>query len=137
MPPPNAPQLVQDLHAAYVARTGLEIAYNIGRENVWREWCSYSNWTWTVEDLARVIGWLKVKISRDERNAGALRFANLIGQPDRFEEDLQFARKEFKRPLGGYRPKPRRQEAAPTAEDVPLDAAEAAARWRQEFGRSS
>ena len=31
MIPPNAMQLVKNLHAAYVARSGFEIALNMGR----------------------------------------------------------------------------------------------------------
>ena len=91
MIPPNAMQLVKDLHATYVARSGYEIALNMQRENGWREWCQFGDWKWTVEDLARVIVYLQAQIREAKRNTGALRFSNLIGQPDKFEEDLQLA----------------------------------------------
>lgn len=92
MIPPNAIALVKELHACYVARTGYEIAYNLARENSWREWCAFGGWKWTCEDLARVIGYLRGKIRKGERNEGALKFFNLVGRPDNFEEDLNLAR---------------------------------------------
>lgn len=93
MIPPNAIQIVKELHATYVARTGYEIAYNMTRENVWRQWCAWGEWKWTPADLSRVIGYLKTEIRKTKRNAGALKFSNLIGQPDKFEEDLQMSQK--------------------------------------------
>ena len=84
-------QLVKDLHATYVARSGQVIAYNLTRENAWRDWCQIGNWAWTPEDLTRVIGYLQAKIRAGDRNVGALKFTNLIGYPDKFEEDLQLA----------------------------------------------
>ena len=136
MIPPNAMALVKELHAAYVARTGFEIGYNMARENVWREWCSFGDWKWDVTDLARVIGYLKAKIRKGERNEGALKFANLIGRPDNFEEDLSLAKAEAKKVFGGER-RPRAQGAveATAPEEAPLDKVEAARLWREQFGR--
>jgi hypothetical protein len=129
--------LVKELHAAYVARTGYEIAYNMARENVWREWCTFGEWKWNVTDLARVIGYLKAKIRKGERNEGALKFANLIGRADNFEEDLSLARAEAKQVFGGQTK--RSALAAPVAmaeEEAPLDAAEAARLWKEMFGKA-
>ena len=137
MIPTNAIQLVKDLHACYVARTGYEIAYNLARENTWREWCQFGGWAWTAEDLARVIGYLRSKIKRGERNEGALKFANLIGRPDNFEEDLNLAREAAKQVWGG-RAKRAGVPALPTeAEDAPLDPSEAAALWRENFKKDA
>jgi hypothetical protein len=136
MTPPNAMQLVKELHAAYVARTGYELAYNMARENGWREWCAFGEWKWTVSDLSRVIGYLKAKIRKGERNEGALKFANLIGRPDNFEEDLNLARAEAKKVFGGTPRSPRPAAAETAPEEAPLDAAEAARIWREQFGRS-
>ena len=91
MIPANAMNLVKELHATYVARSGCVIALNMQRENDWRAWCQYADWQWTCDDLTRVIGYLLGQIREAKRNTGALRFSNLIGQPDKFEEDLQFA----------------------------------------------
>lgn len=134
MIPANAIQLVKDLHAAYVERTGYEIGYNLTRENAWREWCQFGDWKWTVEDLARVIGYLRAKIRKGERNEGALKFFNLIGRPDNFEEDLNLAREAARQYFGGRRPSAKAQPVTePEEEAEALDAAEAAKRWKEMF----
>lgn len=135
--PPNLPQLVKALHAAYEARTGYKIALNMMRERQWVEWLKWSDYAWTETELARVIGYLRRKIAKGDRNEGALKFGNLIGQPDHFEEDLNLAVEEAsKSPFkprraegGGQRSEGQAEEAAP------LDPAAAAARWREQFGR--
>jgi hypothetical protein len=91
MIPPNAMALVKELHAAYVEGSGQKIVFNMARENNWREWCTWGNWAWTCEDLTRVITYLLEQIRLGKRNMGALKFSNLIGFPDKFEEDLQLA----------------------------------------------
>jgi len=132
MIPLNAMALVKELHAAYVARTGYEIAYNIARENTWREWCQWGNWAWTCEDLARVIGYLRKKIAKGERNEGALKFANLIGRPDNFEEDLNLARAEAKTKFTPRKSTPSVERQA--EEEAPkLTAEEAARLWKEQF----
>lgn len=135
--PPNLPQLVKALHAAYEARTGYKLVLNMMRERQWREWLMWSDYAWGETELARVIGYLRRKIAKGDRNDGALKFGNLIGQPDHFEEDLNLAVEEAaKSPF-----KPRRPEGggpraeAPAEEAAPLDPAAAAARWREQFGR--
>lgn len=92
MIPPNAMQIVKDLHATYVARTGYQISYNIARENAWRDWCQWGEWAWTCVDLKRVIDYLSKEIREGKRNVGALKFTNLVGRPDNFEEDLQLSK---------------------------------------------
>ena len=136
MIPSNAMQLVKDLHAAYVARTGFEIAYNIARENTWREWCAWGDWKWSCEDLARVIGYLRKKIAKGERNEGALKFANLIGRPDNFEEDLSLARAEAKATFTPRKSRPSAERVEAEAEEK-LTAEEAAARWAEQFKKTT
>lgn len=131
MIPPNAIQIVKDLHATYVARTGYEIAYNLARENAWRDWCQFGGWVWTADDLARVIGYLRMKIRKGERNEGALKFANLIGRPDNFEEDLNLAREAARQSFGGTRKASRPREHVATEENEPMPPEEAAKRWRE------
>lgn len=137
--PANLPQLVKDLHAAYEARTGYTVTLNMMRERMWAEWLVWSNYTWTVEDLARVISYLRRKIAKGDRNDGALKFGNLIGQPDHFEEDLNLAREEAAK--SPFKPRPRSaplQDGREPAEEMPVqDAAEAAARWRDTFGKKA
>lgn len=136
--PANAMALVRELHGCYVARTGYEIAYNMARENVWRDWCQFGGWAWTCEDLARVIGYLRAQIRNGKRNEGALKFANLVGRPDNFEEDLNLAKEAAKQVWGG---KPKRSGVTalppePDDEAAPMDAKEAAALWKQQFGKN-
>jgi hypothetical protein len=102
---------VRQLHSAYEARTGYAIRLNMYRERQWAEWLRWSEHTWTEADLARVIGYLRSKISKGERNEGALKFDNLIGSPDKFEEDLNLA-KEASRGTPVFRPKQRPAEMA-------------------------
>jgi hypothetical protein len=103
--PSHLPQLVKDLHAAYEARTTYTVTLNMMRERIWVDWLVWSNYTWTVEDLARVIGYLRRKIAKGDRNEGALKLGNLIGQPDLFEEDLNLAREDASK--SPFKPRPR------------------------------
>lgn len=84
-------QLVKELHTCYVKHSEQKIAYNLARENAWRDWCAWGNWEWTCDDLARVINYLLAEIKTGKRNLGALKFSNLVGRPDNFEEDLQLS----------------------------------------------
>lgn len=135
--PSNLPQLVKDLHAQYEARTGYTVALNMMRERQWVEWLVWSNYTWTADDLARVIGYLRRKIAKGERNDGALKFGNLIGQPDHFEEDLNLAREEAaKSPFKPRRPEVRGQRSEVRSDEPEAEALspeEAARRWKEQF----
>lgn len=106
---------LEALHAAYQARTGYTIRWNLHRERQWLEWSAWSEHTWGEQELARVISYLRAKISKGERNEGALKFDNLIGSPDRFEEDLNLA-KEAANGASIYRPKPRPKTPEPEPE---------------------
>lgn len=90
--PADVPTFIKALHASYEARTGYRLRYNVQRERVWWEWCTFCEWEWTEKELARVIGYLRSQINIGKRNEGALKFENLIGSPDRFEEDLNLAK---------------------------------------------
>lgn len=96
MSPEEKATLITDLHAHYCARTGFELILNDPRRRMWWDWCCYAAWTWTKDDLGRVIGYLLSQIKVDKRNEGALKITNLIGQPDKFEEDLGLAKKAAK-----------------------------------------
>ncbi|HOC56631.1 MAG TPA: hypothetical protein PKI20_13495 [Verrucomicrobiota bacterium] len=82
-------QKIRALHSAYVLHSGLAIGLDMYRERVWFEWLRRG---FTLEDLKLVIRYLRAGIRDGQRNRGALRFSNLIAQPDRFEEDLAEAR---------------------------------------------
>lgn len=116
--PANVEAHIRALHAAYEARTGFKIILNYQRLQMWHEWCKHADWTWGETELARVIAYLRNKIQTRDRNEGALKFFNLIGHPDTFEEDLALA-KESARCGPTQNPRPKRQEpAAPAPQDL-------------------
>lgn len=82
------------LHRAYVNLTGLDVALNMDRERVWFDWLHYRrDDPFTATDLGLVIAHLRRGIRDEKRNPGALRFRNLIGNPDEFDEERAAARK--------------------------------------------
>lgn len=112
MPIPSDPIAhVKTLHAEYQARTGYTIIFNMYRERQWSEWCRWADWTWTPRELAIVISYLREKINKGERNDGALKFDQLIGLPQKFEEDLNLANEARKGNLT-FRAKPRQKTAS-------------------------
>lgn len=108
---------VKTLHASYESRTGYTIRWNGHRERQWSDWCRWADWEWGDAELARVIGYLRTQINAGKRNEGSLKFENLIGQPDRFEEDLNLA-KEASKGSRIYRPKPPSQQQ-PVKDELP------------------
>lgn len=91
--------LIHELHAAYCRTSGQQIEINMARENDWLVWHSFrAGQRFTVSDLVTVITWLQKEIRAGNRNPGALKFRNLIGQPDYFEEDLAQARAALRVP---------------------------------------
>lgn len=129
--PFNMRDRLQALHASYQARTGYTIRWNMHRERQWCEWSAWSEHTWGETELARVISYLRAKIAKGERNDGALKFDNLIGQPDKFEEDLNLAL-EAAKGAAHFRPKPKPAQPAPTTpEAAPFTGKEAAVNFRK------
>lgn len=85
--------LIEALHDTYCRLTGQQITLNLARESQWFEWCRFRRHRpFTTDDLAAVIRHLQAAIKKGDRNPGALKFSNLIGNPDYFEEDLGLAR---------------------------------------------
>lgn len=106
------PDQIKQLHRLYCERTGFEIGLNFVRERQWYEWLQWRpGKPFDAQDLARVIGFIRQGIHKGERNEGALKFTNLIGNPDRFEEDLGLAVKSIKpagpaKTVSTYKPLP-------------------------------
>ena len=75
----------------YIQLTGLAIPLDMQRETVWFEWQRRGH---GEQELRDVVAHLRRGIREQRRNPGALKFRNLIGQPDYFEEDLAEARAE-------------------------------------------
>jgi hypothetical protein len=76
------------LHELYVTLTNNDIRLDMDKERSWFEWSK----RFTSDDLRRVVKYIKDGIFANKRNRGALKFSNLIGMPDRFEEDLAEAK---------------------------------------------
>lgn len=90
----HTPEIVA-LHHEYRALTGMDIGLDFCRERQWADWMRKG---WTRDDLSLVVNHLKKGIREGKRNMGALKFHNLIGQIDFFEEDLSVARAEQRKP---------------------------------------
>ncbi len=91
---------IQALHEAYCKLTeqiGLPLRFD--RQRMWYDWCMAG---FTLDDLKTVIRYIKRGLNDRRRNQGALKFSNLIAQPDKFEEDFFEAR----RVLGIRKPRP-------------------------------
>lgn len=86
------------LHRRYMDLTGYALRLDMARENAWGLWLHYAREAIRcveapagyspAQALDDVVGWLRGEIRAQRRNVGSLRFSNLVGQPDRFEEDL-------------------------------------------------
>lgn len=84
---------IRTLHAAYVGASGQAVGLNMDRERTWAEWLRWRpEAPFTEQDLRDVIFHLHRGIKDGSRNPGALRFRNLIGSPDYFEEELALVR---------------------------------------------
>ena len=105
-------------HELYGELTGQRLSLGFDRERMWFELLRTGI---TLEDVARVIGYLQREIREGRRNVGALKLSNLL-QPDRFEEDLAISRIKLKAP------EPRRSVPTPIPE--PATHQEAQARQR-------
>lgn len=85
----TSPLQIAALHRVYRELTGLEIRLDMERERVWFEWTRAG---FGEADLRTVVHYLRRGIRENWRRPGALKFTNLIGQPDKFEEDLAEAK---------------------------------------------
>jgi len=84
---------IESLHRVYGEVTGQVIDLTMDRERIWFEWMARK---FSEVDLRLVVRHLKAGISQGKRNDGSLRFSNLIGNPDLFEEDLAACRKGWR-----------------------------------------
>jgi hypothetical protein len=87
--PKDKSQEIEILHDLYVKLTGQDVRLDMARQRQWFDWIRQG---FNQEDLRLVVRHIKRGIGEHQRNQGALKFANLIGMPDRFEEDLAQAR---------------------------------------------
>jgi hypothetical protein len=98
----SEPATIPELHATFVRLTRQDISLNMLREQQWWQWIAFrKERRFTVADLVAVVSYLQKEIRKGDRNPGALKFTNLIGSPDRFEEDLAMANAQLRVPPVG------------------------------------
>lgn len=91
-PQPSIEREIRDTHAWFCKRTRQEgLSLRFDRHRLWYDFLR--TYGFTREDLDVVISYLNQGIKDGKRNPGSLKLSNLIGQPDRFEEDLMEARR--------------------------------------------
>jgi hypothetical protein len=90
---------IATLHHEYRHLTGHQLTLDFHRERVWWDWCQRGH---DIEELRMVVAYLKFMIKKGERFPGSLKFHNLIGNPDYFEEDLSTARAHARKPKIDY-----------------------------------
>ena len=88
MDPDNVPPNILAFHAEYEKLAGVKLTLNFTRLDMWRQFLAFRKPPFTIRDLIRVVLHLRQEIRNGTRNPGALKFRNLIGSPDYFEEDL-------------------------------------------------
>jgi len=69
------------------------VGLNMHREYQWHEWMRWrKDEPFTPQDLRAVVAYRRHLIQNNRQFPGCLKFHNLIGGPDLFEEDLALAR---------------------------------------------
>lgn len=91
----DIPQRIAQLHALYVELTGQDVRLDSSRENAWFLWIKMG---FSEDDLKVMVYHLRKGIQAGTRQLAALKFRNLIGQPDYFEEDLAEAKARMRVP---------------------------------------
>ena len=81
----NSSQQIETLHGIYTRQTGQAVRLDMGRIYLWEVWLAKG---FTNSDLFDLIRHLRAEIREGNRRPGCLKFSNLIGLPDAFEEDL-------------------------------------------------
>jgi hypothetical protein len=89
MTPAETQSLVQELHRVYCEMTRMQIRLDCERERCWFDFIRRG---FTRCDLVDMIKELQWGVKNGKRNPGSLKFTNLIGYIDRFEEDLALLR---------------------------------------------
>jgi len=131
---------VEAMHGAYLAATGFPpevLRLNYNRELAWAELVTRE---YTPADVRLVVDFIKRGIRRrldgkaNPRNNGALSFSNLIGNPDKFDEELAGAMLEKAAkapeairkkapPPAGARPQGEKEKQMLTPEEVRMELA--------------
>lgn len=81
--------IVHQFHEAYSQATNFRLPLNYDRIDWWERLAGQGV---TLEDLKLVLRYLQFQIAKGKRFDGCLRFSNLIGYANRFDEELGLAR---------------------------------------------
>ena len=81
----NSSQQIETLHGIYAGQTGQAVRLDMSRIYQWEVWLAKG---FTNADLFDLIRHLRAEIRAGNRRPGCLKFSNLIGLPESFEEDL-------------------------------------------------
>lgn len=86
----NAPTTdeTKKLHDFYCNLVAIQLPFSMQRHYLWEHWCSRG---FTECDLRDVVRYIKARIQDGYRQRESLKFSNLIGDTERFEEDLSMA----------------------------------------------
>jgi hypothetical protein len=82
---------INELHAAYVEHSGMDLALRFNRES---SWTLFTQEGFTKADLIAVIDRLKRLVQAGERRPECLKFSNVVEGLDRFEEELAMIKAE-------------------------------------------
>ena len=80
---------IKDLHSCYCRVSGMEVPLTMQRMFTWEAWALPGH---TIDDLRLVVEVLRRKIREGKNTLACLRFTNLIGDCERFQETLSEAR---------------------------------------------
>ena len=86
---------IQAMHKAYVDATRIDVVLTMQRIFVWERWF-YEGFT--ESDLRLVVAHINQMVREKRRRPESLKFSNLIGDAERFGEDLSFARALSRKP---------------------------------------
>jgi hypothetical protein len=86
---------IPGMHAEYQRVTGMALPYRHNYEYSWGLWLSEG---WGKKELALVVAHIKKRMKQKRRYPESLKFPNLIGNRDRFAEDLAEATAENRAP---------------------------------------
>lgn len=81
--------IIDQFHEAYSKATLFRLPLNSDRRYWWEKLEARGV---TLSDLKLVIRYLQFQIAKGERHDGCLRFSNLVGWSNRFDEELELAK---------------------------------------------
>lgn len=86
--PPTTDQ-TKSLHAQYNSITGISLPYTMRCHYAWELWLAAG---YTSKDLDMVVAYIKSRIKAGKRERESLKLSLLIGDTERFAEDLSMAK---------------------------------------------